>query len=379
MDEKYFNLYSIILLLTLIQSLIFSFIFLLRSNKELIYSDKILSFLLFLLGLSTIPHLLGWLNIGILWNKFTFYPWNGLELAIVPTSFLYLKSRIIPNWKFSTKETINYSLYIIYFIYHLSVAVQGQKFATYWWFEVNNKFNIDAVFSFINLSVFIYFSFQLKKLLVQYNKLTLEQFSNIEKLDVKWIRNFFFAYLFFAVTDLILTIMELNIGAQYDKMLFAYIIVLLISYYISINGLINRPVLLTEEAIDNETNGTDLKSKTNNYSDEEIKIWKTKIEDYINREKSYLNPDLRLSELSSKFNINSNSLSTILNLCFEKNFNDLINEYRINYFINKVNEIDLNKYTLLSIAFDCGFNSKTTFNRAFKKVTAQNPSDYFKK
>lgn len=379
MDEKYFNLYAIILLLTLIQCLIFSFIFWIRSSKELIYSDKVLSFLLVLLGLSTIPHLLGWLNIGILWNKFTFYPWNGLELAIVPTSFLYLKSRIIPNWRFSSKETIHYSLYIIYFVYHLSVAIQGQEFATHWWFEVNNKYDIDAVFSFLNLSIFIYFSFKLKKLLVQYNKLTLEQFSNTEKLNVKWVRNFFFAYLFFVITDLVLTIMELTIGAQYDKMLFAYLMVLGISYYISIKGLINRPILLTEEVRSDTISITELKSKISNYSDEEIKVWKTEIENYICQQKSYLNPDLRLSELASKFNINSNSLSTILNLCFEKNFNDLINEYRITHFISQVNTIDLNRYTILSIAFDCGFNSKTTFNRAFKKVTGQNPSEYFKK
>ena len=60
------------------------------------------------------------------------------------------------------------------------------------------------------------------------------------------------------------------------------------------------------------------------------------------------------------------------------NFNDFINHYRIEAVKEKLNFGEHHKTTLLGIAFDCGFNSKATFNRAFKKSTSLSPKDYLK-
>jgi AraC-like DNA-binding protein len=61
---------------------------------------------------------------------------------------------------------------------------------------------------------------------------------------------------------------------------------------------------------------------------------------------------------------------------FEKNFNDFINEFRVQIFLQRVKEAAFSHYSLLSLAYDCGFNSKSTFNRAVKKITGQQPSDF---
>jgi AraC-like DNA-binding protein len=62
----------------------------------------------------------------------------------------------------------------------------------------------------------------------------------------------------------------------------------------------------------------------------------------------------------------------------ETNFNSLINEYRIKEFKKKINNQDFKLYTLTAIAYECGFNSKSTFNRVFKLECGQTPSEYVK-
>ena len=93
-------------------------------------------------------------------------------------------------------------------------------------------------------------------------------------------------------------------------------------------------------------------------------------------EKPYLNPDLNLSDLANFLDMNRAQLSQIINSGFQKNFNDFINEYRVNTFKEKLNLGEHEQLSLLGIAFDSGFNSEATFNRVFKKITQTSPSEY---
>ena len=94
--------------------------------------------------------------------------------------------------------------------------------------------------------------------------------------------------------------------------------------------------------------------------------------------KPFLNPKLTLSELAEISGINTHLLSRIINEKYQRNFFTYINSYRIEEF-KKIAERQENKnLTLLAIAYEAGFNSKTTFNTAFKKLTNQTPKEYFR-
>jgi AraC-like DNA-binding protein len=93
-------------------------------------------------------------------------------------------------------------------------------------------------------------------------------------------------------------------------------------------------------------------------------------------EKPHLEPELSLANLARKLKIAPTLLSLVINTAFEKNFNDFVNAYRVEDFKNRLENADVRHLTLLGVAFDCGFNSKATFNRAFKKHTGQSPSEY---
>ena len=91
-------------------------------------------------------------------------------------------------------------------------------------------------------------------------------------------------------------------------------------------------------------------------------------------EKLYKNPDITLSSLSKQLGIKSYLTTKCLNTIFEKKFNDFINEYRIEELKLLLKDSKNNNYTLLSLAFEAGFNSKASFNRAVKKLTGKPPS-----
>lgn len=96
-------------------------------------------------------------------------------------------------------------------------------------------------------------------------------------------------------------------------------------------------------------------------------------------ERVYLNPELSLSELSRLVGVNSKLLSQGINHHYGLNFNDFINEKRVEAVIESVKNGQHQKQTLLAVAEDCGFKSQATFNRAFRKKTGLTPGEYAKK
>jgi len=97
---------------------------------------------------------------------------------------------------------------------------------------------------------------------------------------------------------------------------------------------------------------------------------------HIESSKSYLNPDLTLLQLATETNMTSHLLSQVINEQFKLNLFDFINQYRVEEFKERLTDPNYKHFSLLGIALDCGFNSKSAFNRIFKKVTGLTPSQY---
>lgn len=95
-------------------------------------------------------------------------------------------------------------------------------------------------------------------------------------------------------------------------------------------------------------------------------------------EKRYLDENLSLPQLADLLQIHPNYLSQIINERFQKNFYDFVNAYRIEEFQRLVLLEASKKLTFFALACDCGFNSKASFNNAFKKFTGMTPSEYVK-
>ena len=99
---------------------------------------------------------------------------------------------------------------------------------------------------------------------------------------------------------------------------------------------------------------------------------------FMEKSRIYLDPDLSLDELASRMKMSRHHLTQLLNDRLMKNFYSFINEYRISVAIAQLKDLRV-EVNILSLAFDCGFNSRSSFNNYFKKITGHTPSGYRKR
>ncbi|MFN0082820.1 MAG: helix-turn-helix domain-containing protein, partial [Ferruginibacter sp.] len=100
-----------------------------------------------------------------------------------------------------------------------------------------------------------------------------------------------------------------------------------------------------------------------------------KIIDTVETEKLYLNEELTIADLAKKLGYSSKTISHNINNGLQKSFSLFINEYRVNLFKEKKASGKYDQLSIMGLAYDCGFNSKSTFNRIFKEITGCSPKD----
>ncbi len=110
-----------------------------------------------------------------------------------------------------------------------------------------------------------------------------------------------------------------------------------------------------------------------------ITFLKKEMKRLIEEEKMYLKPNLTLRDLSEQLNTSTHNISWYLNTISKSNFYDYINHYRIKEFLKKIENGEHHRHTILALSLESGFNSKSTFNKAFKLEMKDTPSNYIKK
>ncbi len=168
-----------------------------------------------------------------------------------------------------------------------------------------------------------------------------------------------------------------------DKINVEYIIYLIIIgfvFYIGYYGIKHENIFTNNPQIENS--GDKESEPTEKYKNSGIKTEvASKLHDNLLKimaeQKPYLNPKLSLAGLARQLEISTNQLSQVINQQGQVNFHDFVNEYRVEEFIQNAKK---NKnFSLLALALDSGFNSKSSFNTIFKKQKGGTPSQYLSK
>lgn len=150
--------------------------------------------------------------------------------------------------------------------------------------------------------------------------------------------------------------------------------------FIGFFGIHKFPIFFThpkrENEDKNENNGT-IRYAKSGLKTEEADRYYAALTQLMSEKKPYKKPELSLSELAQMLEIHPNHLSQIINEREEKNFCHYINSLRVKEFMKLAKSPDHLHLSLLAIAIDCGFNSKTTFNKYFKLQTGKTPSEYY--
>ena len=201
--------------------------------------------------------------------------------------------------------------------------------------------------------------------------------SNTIQIDLKWLE-----LIILAIFILIIFIGSYNLlFVEADLNLFANSVSLLIIYFIAYNSLKQKEIFLLDEhelklIMSSEEQTETTKRKV--ISDGELTSLKEHLIKLMDDEKPYLDSELSLTQLAQLMNVTPHQLSYLINVSFEENFFWFVNRYRV----QRVKELLLDEQndnkTILGIAFDSGFNSKTSFNTTFKKICRQTPSEFKK-
>jgi AraC-like DNA-binding protein len=248
----------------------------------------------------------------------------------------------------------------------------------------NNTLLIIGYFLFkigMPLAFIVISSYRLK----QYKKGLKNEFSYIENIDLKWLKVFIDSGLFLLTLAFISFILfKFKVIFSIDILVIftnvsLFIFILFLAYYGIKNTYTFRDII-TERNIEPKGNSslcekTDIADVVNEHADNEFV---EKLESVIESEKPYLAEKLTVAELSEQTKIPTRQLSQILNKQYNQNFFDYINTLRIHEFNRRKKQGVNQQFTILSIAYECGFSSKSAFNRAYKKHLGVPPSSYAK-
>lgn len=382
-----FNIRSTPLLVLVIQGLIFAILLLIKYKRKGNISDLFLGLILLLTCYSQTCYtvgFMGWYN-EFRTTKINYFLYN-IAIALGPLIYFYVKSVTTSNFKFKKRHLWHFAFaftFIAYRLFIFSYDAMQPGFN-----ETQNgvlKINVDEaivqpVMGFIEFPfMLLYLAFTLQ-LFYNYRRRIKQYFSNTYKLELNWILSFLVLFSLLFLYDTIQTVVGVFVtDLNYEQRWWLNLLSALITLYIGIKGYFTDTTKLNKlnftfspslEAIPQIS-----EDKTSKYvSEKDIEIVKRLME----TEKVYLNPELNLSDLAKKANMSRGQLSEVINSGFNKNFNDFVNMYRVNAFKDMIKEDKHKQLSLLGIAQECGFNSKATFNRVFKKLTNYSPSEYLK-
>ncbi len=165
-----------------------------------------------------------------------------------------------------------------------------------------------------------------------------------------------------------------NFGIDLVWVVFAFLTYFLGYYAMSQPELFKLPEKIKNSEQDSDTAEEAKPQKKE--PDEMVIRYKKELEKVMIQDKPYINPKLTLAELAEMTGTNTHTLSKVINDGFEMNFYNFVNLYRIEEFKKIAQKPDYKHYTLLALALEVGFNSKTAFNRAFKKLTGYTPKQF---
>jgi AraC-like DNA-binding protein len=202
-------------------------------------------------------------------------------------------------------------------------------------------------------------------------------FSNSADIDLNWLRKL--VIIFGVIWTALISITVIHHIFYMFSMVFCTdglfltlsVFVILIGYF----GLKQKVIFTTEGIIVSD----DIKKVQAKYSgsrinDSEALRYSEKLKSQMELSRPYLNPDLTLPQLADEIGISTHLLSQVINEHFKLNFFDFVNRYRVETFKERIFNPKYKNFSILGIAFECGFNSKSALNRIFKEYTGLTPS-----
>ena len=307
-------------------------------------------------------------------------------ISLIPLLYLYVRTSINENPRFRKKDLLHFTLPLVLLLE--SIFVPGS-------YEIEEGLYHTPVFNAVNL---IYGGVSLvfisTYILIIFRKINhhQEELPNLfsftsSRITFNWIKIVILLFVFNWVITGLSTVANVSVQSQLiDPGVVFFINLGIFSFAISYFGFFQPSIFfaprgseLVPEVRQPQIAEPDrTKYKKSSLTEEKAGEYLKRITALLESERLYLQPDLTIQEISDKLDVPKHYLTESLNTYMGKNFYTLINEYRIREFKALAAEEKNKHLTLLALAYDSGFNSKSAFNLVFKKQTGETPSQFLK-
>jgi len=305
---------------------------------------------------------------------------------LLPLLYLFAKSSVYEDFSLTWRSLFHLAPMVIIHLllipgYYAPLANNPDLV----WYEVLNESGVEKIiYISIHTQMFVYYFF-IFRILLRYKNILLENYASPKLDNQKWLMQFFIVL--FAV-DFISTIKNVFRFGDSEILYFVSIVIvnvanLVVLFWLVIKALkkpelfigIESDTLLVNQLVKNTENKNEpiLSHESSAYF-----VIINKLENHMKVNEPFMDSSLSVYDLAKQINVPSRELSIAINHNLNKHFFDFVNEYRIKKAMEIFKNTNDEKLTVLEVLYEVGFNSKSSFNTAFKKFTGTTPSEFKK-
>jgi AraC-like DNA-binding protein len=386
------NLRSILLLIAMLQGLVIAGLLLARGLRRRQVADFLLAALLFFLACSLISHFIGFMGVYDYAREhgfdLTYFPFDN-AFFFGPLILLYTRALTDGQFQWKQRDMLHFVLPLLNYVVHFAVWAlpYDQKMAV-----LNGpvtKVLLYIVPDVVCYLLTVWYLWQSFRRLRTYRALIEQEYANTGLMTLEWLQIFLVGFSAYLAFDILFSIVALVYNFWYTGWYWLVLLRAAVLYYLSTAGwaytqksmvqydLLEERAIVTGQSLPDQSPAAAAASITKSaLSDAELAPRRAQLTAFMDETRPWLDPELTLSDLARQVGLNASQLSYLVNQSMGQNFNDFVNTYRVAEVKRKLSTPDFQHLSLLGIAFESGFNSKATFNRAFKKLTGQAPSQH---
>lgn len=294
-----------------------------------------------------------------------------------PLLFLYILSIIYTNFRLKKKHLVHilpWLIHIIVYIPNFFLVDENTKQTFLNTYDTTPEGSFLTIFG--HLVSMSYFTAEIYYV-VRYRKLLLENYTDKNAFkNYNWLKQLLILLSIGQIITIIKNTLRASSSLELTNILriITLLFGVLFIFWLVLKAL-NSPKLFRGIDVNLLTSKEIIKEIT---IDEKVNSQLEFLKNYMITEKPYLNPSLSIRRLSEEITMNSRDVSVLINQNLKQHFFDFINEYRVKEAMETLKNPSKKEFTVLEILYEVGFNSKSSFNTAFKKHTGVTPTQFIK-
>jgi AraC-like DNA-binding protein len=371
---------EIILIIGVVEALFLLLLLVMKPRKRT--SDRWLGLMF---GLFALTQTGAWAE---LYNHHHGYPFPALTnvswLLLMlhgPALWLYIKSVTQPLFRFKPVYLLHALPFLAFFAFHLYgfmllPAAEKITLASTEAFVHQTDYLISV--AGIAISALTYNILGLN-MIRAYRRRLLQQFSRVDHIDLEWLRILIVATLVLYSVNVVLFNLNniIRFAGYFELIQITYTFATVFIFVLGFFGLRQPEVFVIPQTTPTPLNqDPEIVSHETDTPGEPRSTFATNLLHHMEQEQPWLDPEITLGKLSSMLEVRPEFLSEVINRELNRNFFDFINHYRIEEFKAQVMRTDKRHFSILGLAYECGFNSKASFYRAFGKFEGLSPTQY---